>query len=170
MTVMSSDVDANLDNIKNLEGDRIQQCDGSLNIMSSDEDANLDDIKELEGNGVQHCDGSFGLSHVDEIPSLVIHGNCCHHAVIGCWLAVLALPLCRHDLLLTVMLAGMSYLSQSCSSTRPWATLHVQCLLNRILSVDEDLAKQALQVKEVMLVCAQICWCVLRYAGVCLEI
>ncbi len=103
MNVMSSVVDANLDNIKKLEGDSIQHCDGSMNVMSRVVDANLDNIKKLEGDRIQHCDGSFGLSHVDEISSLVIQGNCCHHAVIGCWLAVLALPLCRHELLVTVM-------------------------------------------------------------------
>ncbi len=74
-----------------------------MNVMSSVVDANLDNIKKLEGDSIQDCDGSFGLSHVDEVSSLVIQGDCRHHAVIGCWLAVLALPLCRHELAVTVM-------------------------------------------------------------------
>ena len=73
----------------------------SLNVMPFS--ANLDDIKKLEGDSIQDCDGSFGLSHVDEVPSLVIQSDCCHHAVIGCWLAVLALSLCRHKQAVTVM-------------------------------------------------------------------
>jgi len=50
--VTSSNVDANLDNIKKLEGDRMQHCDGSMNVMSRVVDASLDNIKKLEGDSI----------------------------------------------------------------------------------------------------------------------
>ena len=125
-------------------------------------DANLDNIKKLEGDRIQDCDGSFGLSHVDKISSLVIQGDCCHHAVIGCWLAVLALTLCRHELVVTVMQQRQGMGKSACTMSAEAHSVRMKTWPNMLCR-----SRKCAGMCSDMLVCAQTCWYVLRHAGMC---
>ncbi len=134
----------------------------SLNVMLGSVDANLDNIKKLEGDRIQDCDGSFGLSHVDKISSLVIQGDCCHHAVIGCWLAVLALTLCRHELVVTVMQQRQGMGKSACTMSAEAHSVRMKTWPNMLCR-----SRKCAGMCSDMLVCAQTCWYVLRHAGMC---